>query len=100
MTCDKCGCDLPFELADIPGPVRCSCGRWLGVARFGVPAWARAIAAWWQPGEEGVGDTFHRLAAKVGAEFVISWLNIDCGCEARREDWNNLYRYDERGQII
>jgi hypothetical protein len=62
----------------------------------------RSIAAWGQPGEKGIGDTFHRLAAKIGGEQLsrlMKWFGVDCGCEGRREEWNDHYPYDETGRV-
>lgn len=96
-TCPKCG--LTIEGENIILPVRCCDAT---VVRT-VPSWAQAIARWAQPGEMGVGDTFHRLAAKVGANHVsrlIEWFGIECGCEGRRDLWNALYRYDANGKLV
>jgi hypothetical protein len=64
----------------------------------GVPAWVSAVAAWRRSGDVGVGDTFHRLAAAVGADQVarlIAWFGIDCGCSGRQQQWNEMYPYDD-----
>lgn len=69
------------------------CGNWINLP---IPAWAKAVAAWKAPSDAGVGDTFHRLATKVGANHVsrlVAWFGIDCGCEGRRELWNVMYPY-------
>lgn len=98
MICGRCGAVIPDNL--IQGPFKCSCGRWL--AKGGLPRWVRSIAAWSQPGERGVGDTFHRLVAAVGADQVtrlLKWFRVDCGCEGRRDQWNDHYPYDDWGRV-
>jgi len=100
VICDQCGIDIPDGL--LVGPTRCSCGRWHRPKVMPVPRWARAVADWGQPGEGGVGDTFHRMAMAVGADQVarlIKWFGIDCGCDGRQQEWNGLYRYDENGKL-
>jgi hypothetical protein len=89
-----CPCGVQIDDALACGPVRCSCGRWYHVV---WPAWAKAVSRWRASGDGGVGDTFHRLATAVGADRVarlITWFGIDCGCEGRRELWNQMYSYD------
>lgn len=84
-----CPCGNVIDETRIHGPVKCACGRW-----HNWPTWAKAVARWRVDGDVGVGDTFHRLAIRVGAENIIRWFGIDCGCEGRRDKWNKMYRYD------
>lgn len=88
-----CECGNTIDESLVHGPVRCSCGRWHYVV---WPAWADAVARWKSAEDIGVGDTFHRLATAVGADAVarlVKWFGIDCGCDGRRELWNQMYRY-------
>ena len=87
-----CRCGQTIDDSLINGPVRCSCGRWHNVE---LPRWAGLIARWRRPGDAGVGDTFHRLAERFGAEWVIAKLGIECECEQRRALWNGQYPYNE-----
>lgn len=83
MICPKCGRD--YIVAS------CPCERGLPIKPW--PTWAKAVAIFRQQGDIGVGDTFHRLAERFGAEWVIKKLGVDCGCSGRRDVWNFSYRY-------
>lgn len=62
--------------------------------RIEWPAWAKAIAIFRKPEDIGIGDTFHRLAERFGAEWVIKKLGINCGCQIRHKEWNEAYNYE------
>ena len=60
------------------------------------PRWAKWIARQRQDPDSGVGDTFRRLAAKVGGEQIkrLAKANaVPCGCTERQAEWNVRYRY-------
>ena len=59
------------------------------------PIWVNAIALWHDDSDAGVGDTVHRCLGKFGEAFklILKKIGIDCGCDARRDEWNQLYRY-------
>ena len=60
------------------------------------PLWAKAIAELKADDEQGVGDTFERIAASMGGVAFKAWAKaagIDCGCDARKASWNVLYPY-------
>lgn len=62
-----------------------------------MPQWAKLIAAHALPGERGVGDTAERLFGALGGSALKGamreLLGVDCGCEARRDDWNRRWPY-------
>lgn len=98
MKCE-CGKEYLFPVY----PVRCTCGLVThgdgSQMRFVTkkPTWVDAVSAWRSPDDVGVGDTFHRLAIAIGADRIarlIAWFSIDCGCEGRRQLWNEMYPYD------
>lgn len=59
------------------------------------PTWATWIASQAISADRGVGDTVHRRLGEAGELFkaAMSALGIECGCDARREEWNLLYPY-------
>lgn len=68
----------------------------LAVPRDRWPLWAALIAKGAIPQDKGVGDTFARMAGKVGGEqfkAATKALGLSCGCDARRDRLNALYPY-------
>ena len=59
------------------------------------PLWAKAIQKIRSDEDKGVGDTVHRRLGKMGAAFKIFMKSIraPCGCDRRREEWNQKYPY-------
>lgn len=62
------------------------------------PAWVKAVATRKQEGEAGAGDTIKRVLTTLGVDwffkqFVVRFVG-DCGCEARRRNYNALYPYE------
>ena len=47
---------------------------------------------------EGLGDTIEKITKATGikkaVDYVFDKLGKDCGCEARKEKLNKLFRYD------
>lgn len=48
--------------------------------------------------DEGLGDTIERITKATGikkaVDYVFDKLGVDCGCEARKEKLNKLFKYD------
>lgn len=61
------------------------------------PMLVRAIAAYREPSDMGVGDTLERLFGHLGADVLAKWFTRltgrDCGCSNRKADANTKYRY-------
>ena len=60
------------------------------------PAWATALRALRRDGERGVGDTAERLFGSFGGQpfkMALRSAGIECGCDERKEKWNELYPY-------
>ena len=86
----RCSCGEVFDDGEQPCPVptQNSEANW--------PSWAKVVAARRRDGEAGVGDTFDRLASRVGGKAfksALKKLGIPCGCDGRQRDWNALYPY-------
>ena len=47
---------------------------------------------------EGLGDTIEKLTKATGIKKAVDWFSektgIDCGCDARKEKLNKMFRYD------
>lgn len=61
------------------------------------PLWARTLAAMQGEGDKGVGDTIERVMGPKTSESFKGWykrtFNRNCGCDGRKEDWNNRFKY-------
>lgn len=45
---------------------------------------------------EGLGDTIEKITTATGIKAAVKWLaGDDCGCEARKEKLNQLFRYSQ-----
>lgn len=45
---------------------------------------------------EGLGDTINKITEATGIKAAVKWLvGEDCGCEARKEKLNQLFRYSQ-----
>ena len=45
---------------------------------------------------EGLGDTIEKITEATGIKAAVKWLaGDDCGCEARKEKLNQLFRYSQ-----
>ena len=90
--CSQCGSSLVCDGVEREPPVKPKpSAEW--------PLWARELEKRKQDGEIGVGDTFQRLAKGVGGEVLkktLKTLGIPCNCDARRDQWNELYPYSAR----
>ena len=93
-----CLCGVPYSLDGNPdsGAIvteKVNCDQSEPVDQW--PKWALVIAKFRKPGDVGVGDTFHRIAERFGAERVIERLGLKgmCGCQGRHESWNKQYAY-------
>lgn len=46
---------------------------------------------------QGLGDTIEQITTATGIKAAVDWFadatGIDCGCEARKEKLNELFRY-------
>jgi len=46
---------------------------------------------------EGLGDTIEQITTATGIKAAVDWFSeatgIDCGCEARKEKLNKMFRY-------
>jgi hypothetical protein len=46
---------------------------------------------------EGLGDTIEQITTATGIKAAVDWFSeatgIDCGCEARKEKLNEIFRY-------
>ena len=46
---------------------------------------------------EGLGDTIEQITTATGIKKAVDWFSeqtgIDCGCEARKEKLNKIFRY-------
>ena len=98
MNCPKCGIShfgaIPETCLVCGGQLREGSGP--GDSEANWPSWAKVVAARRRDGEAGVGDTFDRLAARVGGKAfkaALKKLGIPCGCDGRQRDWNALYPY-------
>jgi len=60
--------------------------------------WAKLISRKREIGERGVGDTFHRLAGRVGTAYERLWIRLgsSCNCQDRRARWNRMFRYESK----
>ena len=66
------------------------------VQRDKWPLLIRAIATQAIDTDQGVGDTFKRVAGYFGGERYKKWMakhDRSCGCQARQDAWNKLYPY-------
>ncbi len=49
--------------------------------------------------DTGVGDTVHRLIGPAASDAFKKWhlerFGYECGCEARRAQWNTIYPYSK-----
>ena len=84
--CPACGSDIRF--GSVPESVQETKAEW--------PLWARIIAKQRKADDSGVGDTFKRLADKLGGEAIKRFserLGMPCGCAERQEEWNRSYQY-------
>ena len=65
------------------------------VPREQWPAQFKALAAFANQDDKGLGDTFARLTAATGVSAVVhavtAALKTSCGCAGRRASWNVLY---------
>ena len=44
----------------------------------------------------GLGDTIEKITEATGIKAAVKWLaGDDCGCEARKEKLNQLFRYSQ-----
>ena len=45
---------------------------------------------------EGLGDTIEKITEATGIKAAVKWLaGDDCGCEARKEKLNQIFRYSQ-----
>jgi hypothetical protein len=45
---------------------------------------------------EGLGDTIEKITEATGIKAAVKWLaGDDCGCEARKEKLNKIFRYSK-----
>ncbi len=46
---------------------------------------------------EGLGDTIEKITTATGIKAAVDWFSeatgIDCGCDARKEKLNKIFRY-------
>ena len=94
LACPMCRVDVECEGKTAPVDMPINPALW--------PAWAKLVRSKRQGGEIGVGDTFQRLAKGVGGEVLkktLKTLGIPCGCDARRDQWNELYPYPRENFI-
>jgi hypothetical protein len=89
---------LPDDPAiEVPRAVPGSIPPILPIPKASWPGWANTISLSRKPGDIGVGDTAERLLGIFGgALFKKGFKTLtggDCGCSARKESWNQLYRY-------
>jgi hypothetical protein len=66
------------------------------IPRSEWPIWVNAIALWHDDSDAGIGDTVRRCLGKFGEMFkaILKKLGVECGCDARRNEWNKLYPYN------
>ncbi len=57
------------------------------------PAWARWIAFRANGTDIGVGDTVARTLGMQAVAAMLKAVGINCGCSARRAEWNAKYTY-------
>jgi len=68
------------------------------IPRHQWPLWARGVELLRKPGDQGVGDTIHWYATRVGGEkfkVMMTALGVPCGCDERREHYNQRFPYHE-----
>lgn len=66
---------------------------------FQWPLWAVTIALLKADTDAGVGDTVERIIGPIGGQAFKLWaakLGVDCGCGARKADWNDRFQYQSR----
>ena len=53
---------------------------------------------------EGLGDTIEQITTATGIKAAVDWFvdatGIDCGCEARKEKLNKMFRYRKPNCMI
>lgn len=63
------------------------------------PLWARTMSSLRTPEDKGVGDTVERIIGKDNAEgfkaFYQRTFQRQCGCDGRKQEWNQLYPYPQ-----
>lgn len=59
------------------------------------PLWAKAIGAFRETVDAGVGDTVHRMLGAPGTAFkaMMTTVGAPCGCNERKDEWNRSYPY-------
>jgi len=45
---------------------------------------------------EGLGDTIAKVAKAIGVDNLVAALNVDCGCNSRREWFNRKFPYKQK----
>lgn len=69
------------------------------IPRSEWPIWAKGLALMAVSYDAGIGDTVARLIGDANSERFKTWYkNIfggECGCAARRAEWNAIYRYQQ-----
>ncbi len=74
----------PRNIAPGQGPVIITAGSWPSVL---LPM--KLLA---KPEDKGLGDIIERTIGPMGGDAFKKWYKIifgrECGCNARREDWN------------
>ncbi len=57
--------------------------------------WAVKVSSWRTSADLGIGDTIHRKLGALGTAFkvVLTAIGVPCGCDERREQYNEKYPY-------
>jgi hypothetical protein len=64
------------------------------------PKWAKAVEKFRSGDDVGVGSTIRRQLGILGEGFKASLrlMGVECGCDARHDEWNIVYPYSLKGE--